>query len=151
MLLNCDVGEGSWESLRQQDQTSQSWRKSVLNIHWKDWCWSWNLILWPPDVEELTYWKICWCWERQKAREEGFNREWDSWMVSVTQWTWVCASSGSWWWTGSLVCCSPWGCKESDATEWLNWSAHMGSIGLFAWILEKHFPFHISLSKLWWH
>ena len=22
---------------------------------------------------------------------------------------------------GSLACCSPWGCKESDATEWLNW------------------------------
>ena len=23
---------------------------------------------------------------------------------------------------GSLVCCSPWGCKESDTTEWLNWT-----------------------------
>ena len=22
---------------------------------------------------------------------------------------------------GSLVCCSPWGCKESDTTEQLNW------------------------------
>ena len=21
---------------------------------------------------------------------------------------------------GGLVCCSPWGCKESDRTEWLN-------------------------------
>ena len=21
-----------------------------------------------------------------------------------------------------LVCCSPWGCKESDTTEWLNWT-----------------------------
>ena len=30
-------------SLGQQgDQTSQSWRKSVLNIHWKNWCWSWS-------------------------------------------------------------------------------------------------------------
>ena len=36
-------GEDSWESLGLQgDQTSQSSRKSVLNIHWKDWCWSWN-------------------------------------------------------------------------------------------------------------
>ena len=26
----------------QGDPTSQSKRKSVLNIHWKDWCWSWN-------------------------------------------------------------------------------------------------------------
>ena len=37
MLLNCGVGEDSWESLGlQRDQTSQSWRKSTLNIHWKD-------------------------------------------------------------------------------------------------------------------
>jgi len=26
----------------QGDQTSQSERKSVLNVHWKDWCWGWN-------------------------------------------------------------------------------------------------------------
>ena len=48
MLLNCVVGEDSWETLGQQgDPTSPSWdyimeRKSVLNIHWKGWCWSWN-------------------------------------------------------------------------------------------------------------
>ena len=23
---------------------------------------------------------------------------------------------------GGLACCSPWGCKESDTTEWLNWT-----------------------------
>ena len=23
---------------------------------------------------------------------------------------------------GGLECCSPWGCKESDMTEWLNWT-----------------------------
>ena len=39
MLLNCGVGEDSWQSLRLQgNPTSQSQRKSVLNIHWKDWC-----------------------------------------------------------------------------------------------------------------
>ena len=52
MLLNCGVGEDSWESLGLQgDQTRKSERKSVLNIHWKDWCWSWNSNLWPPDVK----------------------------------------------------------------------------------------------------
>ena len=25
-------------------------------------------------------------------------------------------------WQGGLVCCSPWGHKESDRTEWLNWT-----------------------------
>ena len=54
MLLNYDVGEDSWESLGLQGyQISQSWRKSVLNIHWKDWCWSSNtLTTW---FEELTH------------------------------------------------------------------------------------------------
>ena len=27
-----------------------------------------------------------------------------------------------WWWTGKPGCCSPWGCKELDTTDWLNWS-----------------------------
>ena len=37
MLLNCGFGEDSWESLRLQgDQTSQPYRKSVLNINRKD-------------------------------------------------------------------------------------------------------------------
>ena len=41
MLLNCAVGEDFWESLGlQRDSTSPSWRKSVLGVHWKDWCWS---------------------------------------------------------------------------------------------------------------
>ena len=35
-----------------------------------------------------------------KAGGEGDDREWDGWMVSPTWWTWIWASSGSWWWTG---------------------------------------------------
>ena len=31
----------------------------------------------------------------------GDNRAWDGWMASLTQWTWVWVSSGSWWWTGN--------------------------------------------------
>ena len=43
MLLKNGVWEDSWESLELQgDPTSPSWGKSVLNIHWKNWCWSWN-------------------------------------------------------------------------------------------------------------
>ena len=37
MILNCGIGVDSWESLGLQgDQTSKSYRKSTLNIHWKD-------------------------------------------------------------------------------------------------------------------
>ena len=28
------------------------------------------------------------------------DRGWDGWMALMTWWTWVWASSGSWWWTG---------------------------------------------------
>ena len=31
--------------------------KSVLNIHWKDWCWSWNFNTLATWCEELTHWK----------------------------------------------------------------------------------------------
>ena len=49
---------------------------------------------------ELTHWKRPWCWARLKAGEEGYDRGWDGWMASLTRWTWVWASSGSWWRTG---------------------------------------------------
>ena len=48
----------------------------------------------------MTHLKRPWCWERLKVGREGDNRGWDGWMVSPTQWTWVWASSGSWWWRG---------------------------------------------------
>ena len=68
-------------------------------------------------LQELIHWKRPWCWERLKAGGEGDNRGWDGWMASPTQWTWVWASSGVGDRQGSLVCCSPRGCKELDTTE----------------------------------
>ena len=50
--------------------------------------------------KELTHWKTSWCWEKLKAEEEGDDRGWDGWRASLTRWTWVWASSRSWWWTG---------------------------------------------------
>ena len=46
-LLNCGAGEDSWESLGQKgDPNSQSKRKPTLNIHWRDWRWSWSSKTW---------------------------------------------------------------------------------------------------------
>ena len=62
--------------------------------------WSWNsntLAIW---CKEPTHLKRPWCWEWLKESGEGDDRGWDGWMASPTQWTWVWASSGSWWWTG---------------------------------------------------
>ena len=121
MLLNCGVGEDSWESLGQQrDPTSPSSRKSVLNIHWKDWCWSWNsntLASW----WELTHLKRPWCWEKLKAGGEGDDRGWDGWVASPAQWTWVWVNSGSRWWEAWCAAVH-WGPKESDTIEQLNWT-----------------------------
>ena len=39
MLLNCGVGEDSWESLGLQgDPASPFWRRSALGFLWKEWC-----------------------------------------------------------------------------------------------------------------
>ena len=101
MLLNCDVGERSWESLRLQgDPTSPSWRRSVLSVQWNDWCCSWNSNTLATSCKELTHWKIPWCWEGLGAGGEGDDRGWDGWMASLTRWAWVWVNSGSWWWTG---------------------------------------------------
>ena len=117
-------------------------KELVLNIHWKDWCWSWisnTLATW---YEELSPWKRPWCWKRLKAGGEGDDRGWDGWMASLTRWTSVWANSRSWWWTGKLVCCSPWGRRELDTTEQLNWlTDNMGKCTLPAYLFT-----HLAVS-----
>ena len=49
----------------------------ILNIHWKDWCWSWSSNTLATWWEEPTHWKRPWCWLR--ARGEGGDRGWDGW------------------------------------------------------------------------
>ena len=101
MLLNCGVGENSWESLGLQgDPTSPFWRRSVLGVLWRDWCWSWNSDTLATWCKGLTHLKRPWCWERFRAGGEGDNRGWDGWMASPTLWTWVWVDSRSWWRTG---------------------------------------------------
>ena len=81
--------------------SNQSILKEINPVYsWKDWCWSWSsntLVTW---WEEPTHWKRLWCWERLRAGGERGYRRWDGWMVSLTQWTWVWATSGRLWMTG---------------------------------------------------
>ena len=109
-------------------------------VHWKDWCWSWNSNILATWCEELTHWKIFWCWERLKAGGEGDDREWDGWMASATRWTWVWVNSGSWWWREAW-CAVVHGIAKSRTrlSDWtdLNWLS----------------PFHMlvcHLYFLWW-
>ena len=93
-----------WRRLMKVPWTARRSNQSILreinpDIHWKDWCWSWNfntLAIW---CEDLTHWKRPCCWEMLKAGE-GDNRGWDGWMALLTPWAWVWVNSGSWWWTG---------------------------------------------------
>ena len=123
MLLNCGVGEDSWESLGLQgDPTSPFWRRSVLGVLWKEWCWSWNSSTLATSCEELTHWKRLWFWEGLGAGGEGDDRGWDGWMASLTRWReceWTLGVGDG---QGGLVCCNSWGRKESDTTEQLNWT-----------------------------
>ena len=70
-----------------------------------------QLIRKDPDARKDGGWK---------TGVEGDSRGWDGWMASLTQWTWVWASSSRWWRTGKSMCCSPYCHKESDMIEQLN-------------------------------
>ena len=81
-------------------RNNASYRRSVLGVHWKDWCLSWNSNTLDTSCKELTHWKRPCCWEGLGAGGEGDDRAWDGWMASLTRRTWVWVNSGSWWWTG---------------------------------------------------
>ena len=83
MLLYCGVGEDSWESLGlQRDPTSPSWRKSVLSVHWKDWCWSWNSSTLTTWCEELTFEKTLILGKVEGRRRRGWQRM--RWLGGIT-------------------------------------------------------------------
>ena len=100
MLLNCGVGEDSWESLD---------CKEIQPVHSKgDQPWDFfgrtdvkaeTPVLWPPHAKSWLIGKDS-CWEGLGAGGEGDDRGWDGWMASLTWWMWVRVNSGRWWWTG---------------------------------------------------
>ena len=100
--------EDSWASLGLQgDPTSPSYRKLTLNIHWKDWCWSWSCNTWITWCKELTHWERPWCWARLKAEgEEDSEDEMVGWHHRLNGHEFeqaLGAGDGQ----ASLVCCSP--------------------------------------------
>ena len=57
-----------WRRLLRVPWDQSILRKSTLNIHWKNWCWSSNTLA--TLCKEPTHWKTPWCWERLKAGGE---------------------------------------------------------------------------------
>ena len=100
-------------------QISQSWRKSVLYIHWKNWCWSWSSNTLATWCKEPTQWKRSWCWERLKASGEGTTEDemfgWPHWLIRHKFEQALGDGEGQ----GSLVNCSPssWEVRYKLSTE----------------------------------
>ena len=93
-----------WIILLRVPWTARRSNQSILkeispNIHWKDWCCSWNSNTLATWCKELTHWKRLML-GKIEGKWRGGGRGWDGWMASLTWWTWVWARSRSWWWTG---------------------------------------------------
>ena len=120
MLLNCGVGEDSWESLGLQPVHSkgdQSWVFFGRNDAEAE-----TPILWPPCVKSWLIGKDPNAGRDWGQEEKGTTKDemagWHHWVDGPeSEWT-PGVGDGQ----GGLVCCDSWGCKESDRAERLNWT-----------------------------
>ena len=119
MLLNCGIGEGSWESLGLQgDPTSPFWRRLVLGVLWKVDAKAETPVLWPPHVKSWLTGKDPdagrdWGKEEKGTTEDevaGWHHRLDG---REFEWT-LGVGDGQ----GGLACCDSWSRKESDTTDW---------------------------------
>ena len=117
MLLNCGVGEDS---------------KEIQPVHPKgDQCWMFigrtdveaeTPILWPPEAKS---WLI---WTDPDSGKDWGQEEKETTEDEIVGWHHRLNGHGFGWplgvgdAQGGLVCCDSWGRKESDTTEWLNWT-----------------------------
>ena len=87
-----------------------------------------SLMLWPPDVKSWLLEKTLMLGKTEGRRRRGWQRMrclngiTNSMDVSLKFEQVLGVGDGQ----GGLACCSPWGCKESDMTERLNWLADQG-------------------------
>ena len=87
-------------------------------------------VLWPPHAKSWLIGKDSDAGRDWGAGGKGDDRGWDGWMASLTRWTWVWVTPGNGDAQGGLACCDSWGHKESDTTEWLNWTELMNLLDL---------------------
>ena len=109
ILLNCGVGEDSWESLGLQGD--QSWIFTGRTDGEAE-----TLILWPPDVKNWLIGKDRDAGKDWRREEKGTTEDemvgWHLWPNGY-EFEWPAGGIGG---QQSLVCCSPWGCKELDTS-----------------------------------
>ena len=79
-------------------------------------------IIWPPDAKNWLIWKDPDAGKDWRQEEKGTTEdEMVGWYHRLNGHE-LEQAPGVGDWQGSLVCCSPWGCKELDTTEQLNWT-----------------------------
>ena len=79
-------------------------------------------ILWPPDAKNWVIWKDPDAEKDWRREEKGTVEDemvgWHHWLNGHEFGQTLGVGDG----LGGLTCCSPWGRKESDTTEQLNWT-----------------------------
>ena len=123
MLLNCGVGEDSWESLGLPgDPTSPSKGNQSWIFLGRTYAEGETPVLWPPDTKNWLIGRDPDAGKDWRREEKGMTKDemvgWHHWLKGheFEQDLGVGGGQG-----GSLACCSPWGYKDLDTTEWLNW------------------------------
>ena len=121
MLLNCGVGEDSWESLGLQgDPASPFWRRSVLGFFGRNDAKAEAPVLWPPHEKSWLIGKDSDAGRDWGQEEKGMTEDemagWHHWLDGrESEWTpWV--GDGQ----GGLACCDLWGRKSQ--TQLSNWT-----------------------------
>ena len=123
MLLNCGVGEDSWESLGLQGdppvhfEGDQPWDFFGRNDAKAE-----TQVLWPPHGKSWLIGKDSDAGRDWEQEEKGMTEDemagWHHWLDGrVSGWT-PGVGDGQ----GGLACCDSWGHKKSDTTERLNWT-----------------------------
>ena len=117
MLLNCDIGEDSFECKEIKPVIIKEINPEYLleGLMLKLKCQYFGSLMQSPVSLKMTL-----MLGKIEGRRWGDGRGWDSWVASPTQWTWVWANFGDSERQGSLACYSPWGHKEWDMTELLS-------------------------------
>ena len=124
MLLNCGVGEDSWESLglQKEIQPGQSEGDQPWDFFGRTDAKAETPVLWSPDAKSWLFGKDSdggrdWGQE-EKGTTEDEMAGWHHWLDGhESEWT-PGVGDGQ----GGLACCDSWGCKESSTTERLNWT-----------------------------
>ena len=123
MLLNCGVGEDSWESLGLQEiQPVHSEGDQPWDFFGRNDAKAETPVLWPPHAKRWLTGKDSdagrdWGQEEKVTTEDEMAGWHHRLYGRESEWT-PGVGDGQ----GGLACCDSWGRKESDPTERLNWT-----------------------------